>query len=175
MSLNPREIIKQCLAEEGLSQSTFADEIGIHRVTLTRYLNEENDLSGDALLRALRLLGFEITPSASPKRRVNKQRSKKVKSSQAYAGVQNLVLAIDGEMSWHPKGRGGEWRIEAEGRRLVVEVPQVAEANSLDRLYKAKPDVDKPTRTEHFSKELRDDALERLREMLNQRGEPAVS
>ena len=91
----------------------------------------------------------------------------------AYKEVQSLVESIHGTMAWHPQGQGGEWHIVLGERALTVSIPKIGSANSLDQLYLPRPDIDTPTQTEHYSYDLRDDAIGKLRAIVDQSGENA--
>ena len=65
-----------------------------------------------------------------------------------YAHVRDLVEKHGGSMTFRPKGAGGDWVLQLEGKTLTVEC-RSNKANELDRLYKAK--VDRPETWEDYA------------------------
>jgi hypothetical protein len=75
-----------------------------------------------------------------------------------YAEVHDLLAQHGGSMTWHPTGRGGEWRLYLQGRSFAVPCHDRS-ANSLDDLYVPKTSTPKTWDDYDNPAPLRDDAF----------------
>lgn len=67
----------------------------------------------------------------------------------AYDKVKLLVRAYDGTMTFHPMGSGGDWRIEINGKMIVVPCRD-HRVNDLDNLYEPPTGVAVPATWEDY-------------------------
>ncbi len=141
--MDARKIILEHLHRTGISQEELGRRVGLHRVTMTRYLNYTIDLAGDRLVALMDEAGYEWSPKPSrdvgnPKK--GKRSMNAVTQAPPYALVRELIESHGGTMTFHAGGGpGGTWRVVLEGRCMQVDARD-RRVNHLDRLYVAKTD-----------------------------------
>jgi hypothetical protein len=139
--MDARKLILDYIHRNGISQGELGRRVGLHRVTMTRYLNYTIDLAGDRLVALMDEAGYEWCPKPNRDRGNRKKGRRKMDSTTKvapYALVREMIEAHGGTMTFHAGGGpGGLWRIELQGRTLTVDVRD-RRVNDLDRLYVAK-------------------------------------
>ena len=152
--MDPRMTIANYLERESMSQDELARRVGLHRVTVSRYLNRSMDLAGDTVFRLLEEAGYTLCPRttgqmAHPKgKQKGRSTMQSVQSLPAYDAVRELVEEVlDGSMEWRAGGAGGggTWIIAVPGAKtLEIRMLPDRAITLLDELYI--PSVEYPQR-----------------------------
>lgn len=143
VSMDARKIILEYIQQNGISQEELGRRVGLHRVTMTRYLNYTIDLAGDRLVALMDEAGYEWCPR--PNRDIGNRKKGRRKMDTAtkvapYSLVREMIESHGGTMTFHAGGGpGGVWRVVLEGRAMQVDARD-RRVNHLDRLYVAKID-----------------------------------